>query len=153
MSAIPTVLATDQNIGFMWIYVKDCLIHWITFLLVSEKLTFLFICLLYLREICQIAGFPWSEYFYIRTESSILLLYRNILVGEKPYHGYFTQCDYLGFTNYDNYFTRVICRDETIEKSIYSNKVYTVTGCTVEQIIYNNNGAYEDPKDAKKKVF
>lgn len=31
--------------------------------------------------------------------------------------------------------------------------MYTVTSYTIEQIIYDNNRTYEDPKDAKKECF
>ena len=37
-----------------------------------------------LSKICQDMGFPWPGYFRIKTESSILSLYVNMLVSEKP---------------------------------------------------------------------
>ena len=38
-------------------------------------------------------------------------------------------------------------------KKICHNKMYTITGYTKEQVNYNDNGAYEDPKSAKKRLF
>ena len=35
-------------------------------------------------------------------------------------------------------------------KVICHNKMYTITGYTIEQINCDDNGAYEDPKSAKK---